>query len=92
MRKLLPAILFFFFAVLGAFSASAQNPVANFTATPLTGCAPLVTHYSDASTGTTIVSREWTFPGGSPSTLAGNSNITNPTVVYLTPGTYSATW
>ena len=91
MRKLLPAFLLCCFAVLGAFTASAQNPVANFTATPLIGCAPLVSHYTDASTGTSIVSREWTFPGGSPATLPGNSNITNPTVVYLTSGTYSAT-
>ena len=29
----------------------AQNPVVNFTATPLTGCAPLVVNFTDQSTG-----------------------------------------
>lgn len=65
---------------------SSQPPVANFSATPTTGCNPLVVEFTDLSTNSPV-SWSWTFPGGSPAT----SNQQNPTVVYSTPGTYNVT-
>ncbi len=66
--------------------ASLQPPVASFTASPSSGCAPLVVTYSDNSQNSPT-SWNWTFPGGSPS----SSTQQNPTVTYATPGSYSAT-
>lgn len=61
-------------------------PVADFSAGPLSGCAPLTVQYTSNSSDNTT-SFNWTFPGGNP----GASTAQNPTVVYQTPGVYSAT-
>ncbi len=61
-------------------------PVAQFTASPSSGCAPLTVQYTDQSQNTPT-SWQWTFPGGLPAT----STDQNPVVTYNTPGTYSAT-
>lgn len=60
-------------------------PVAGFTASNNSGCAPLTVQYTSTSAGAN--SYAWTFPGGSPS----SSTAQNPSVVYNSPGTYSAT-
>ncbi|MDX1913268.1 MAG: PKD domain-containing protein [Saprospiraceae bacterium] len=63
-----------------------NNPNANFTATPTSGCGPLTVQFNNSSSpnaGSFI----WDFPGGSPD----SSNLANPVVVYNTPGTYSVT-
>lgn len=65
---------------------SSQPPVANFSATPTSGCNPLTVEFTDLSTNSPV-SWSWTFPGGSPAT----STQQNPTVVYNTPGTYNVT-
>lgn len=62
------------------------DPTANFTATPTSGCGPLTVQYNNTSSSN-AASYQWTFPGGTP----GTSTVTNPVVVYNTPGTYSAT-
>jgi len=56
-------------------------PVVRFTASPLSGVSPLFVHFTDQSTGT--LSRTWSFGDGS------ISRYTNPTHVYINPGTYS---
>lgn len=61
-------------------------PTADFSAGPQSGCAPLTVQYSNNSSDNTT-SFAWTFPGGNP----GSSTAQNPTVVYATPGVYSAT-
>ncbi|MEZ4910896.1 MAG: PKD domain-containing protein [Saprospiraceae bacterium] len=58
------------------------SPSASFSATPVTGCTPMVVSYANTSTNAT--SFEWQFPGGSPST----STEANPIIVYNTPGIY----
>lgn len=55
---------------------------ANFTATPLNGCSPLVVYFSDQSTGDPA-SWRWDLGNGVISTLK------NPSVTYFNPGTYS---
>jgi gliding motility-associated-like protein len=63
-------------------SAIAQ-PVASFTGTPVSGCAPLVVTFTNTSTGAT--SYNWNL---------GNTVITsqqNPSTTYTTPGTYTVT-
>ncbi|MBI1228398.1 MAG: PKD domain-containing protein [Bacteroidetes bacterium] len=60
-------------------------PVAGFSATNTSGCAPLTVSYTSTSSGAN--SYAWTFPGGTPGTSAAQ----NPTVVYNTAGTYNAT-
>jgi len=66
--------------------ASSQPPVADFTATPTTGCNPMTVDFTDLSTNGPV-SWIWTFPGGSPSV----STQQNPTVVYPNSGTFNVT-
>jgi hypothetical protein len=49
-------------------------------------CSDATWNYADVSTGV-IVSRVWSFPGGTPS----SSTAPNPSVTYATTGTYTAT-
>jgi PKD repeat protein len=63
-------------------TVSGQAPVANFSATPTSGVAPLVVNFTDASSGS-ITSRSWNFGDGSTSTAA------NPSHTYSVPGTYA---
>jgi len=62
-----------------------NSPTANFSATPLSGCAPLVVSFSDISTtgSGTINSWLWDFGNGVTSTAR------NPTTTYTTPGSYT---
>ena len=60
-------------------------PTPNFTTDRSGGCGPVPINYINLSENAT--SFLWTFPGGVPST----STEQNPTVVYNTPGSYSAT-
>ena len=66
--------------------AGALPPVANFTVSPSTGCAPLVVTYTDQSQNSPT-SWNWSFPGGSPA----SSTQPNPVVTYNSPATYNAT-
>ena len=61
-------------------------PVANFSGTPVSGCASLTVNFTDASTNNPT-SWLWTCVGGTPS----SSTQQNPTIVYNTPGTFSVT-
>ena len=60
-------------------------PVADFTFNVVTSCLPGVVQYSDQSSNAN--SRQWSFPGGTPST----STAANPIVTYNSVGTYEAT-
>ncbi|MCX7953562.1 MAG: PKD domain-containing protein [Bacteroidales bacterium] len=55
---------------------------ANFIANPVKGCAPLVVSFQNLSTGN-ITSYFWDFGNGN------YSNLPNPTVNYINPGTYT---
>lgn len=57
-------------------------PVANFSATPLTGTAPSNVLFTDTSTGN-ITARSWTFGDG------GTSTALQPGHTYTTAGTYT---
>ena len=57
-------------------------PTANFTATPVSGTAPLTVNFTSTSSGT-IDTYTWDFGDGTTST------VPNPSKVYSTPGTYS---
>ncbi|MCC7244239.1 MAG: PKD domain-containing protein, partial [Saprospiraceae bacterium] len=61
-------------------------PTAEFSATPLSGCAPLTVVFNNESSSNSTV-YAWQFPGGTPAV----SNQANPTIVYANPGTYSVT-
>jgi PKD repeat protein len=61
-----------------------QPPAADFTASATTICAGESVTFTDLSTNIPNA-WEWTFPGGIPS----SSTEQNPTVTYITPGTYS---
>ncbi|MEO7264230.1 MAG: PKD domain-containing protein, partial [Ferruginibacter sp.] len=74
-------ILLVFVFTSCAFLSQAQL-VANFTATPLSGCAPLLVSFSDLSTGSPT-SWKWDLGNGT------ISFIRNPSVTYFTPGQYS---
>ncbi len=64
-------------------SINAIIPIANFTSSQTTGCAPLVMEFEDASMpeGTEW---NWEFPGGVPST----STERNPVITYPNPGIF----
>jgi PKD repeat protein len=64
-------------------------PLANFTASPTSGCAPLTVNFVDNSifdpnTVTNPTSWNWSFGDGTPS-----STLHNPTHQYTNPGTYT---
>lgn len=65
-------------------TVAAQTPVANFTASPVAGCSPLVVNFADASTGNPTA-WAWDFGNGATSTLK------NPSTTYFTPGSYTVT-
>ncbi|MBS1643523.1 MAG: PKD domain-containing protein [Bacteroidetes bacterium] len=69
--------------LLLSFGLHAQ-PVANFTASPTSGCAPMVVSFTNTSTGSPT-SYSWNFGSAS---IPGSS-LANPTVAYTTPGTYT---
>lgn len=66
-------------------STSPNLPVADFTASPTSGCPGTSVSFTNTSTNAT--SYAWTFTGGSPS----SSSSASPTVTYNTPGTYAVT-
>ncbi len=57
-------------------------PEIHFTATPVTGCAPVVVTFNNTSTADTLSSVRWDFGDGSTSTTL------SPVHTYTTPGTY----
>jgi PKD repeat protein len=61
-------------------------PIASFTYTTTTGCAPLTVQFTSTSSANTT-GYDWIFPGGTPS----SSTVANPVVVYNVPGTYAVT-
>ncbi len=63
-------------------SAPTTPPVANFSATPLSGNAPLTVNFNNNSTGN-ITSRTWNFGDGATSTAV------NPSHVYSAIGDYT---
>ncbi len=67
----------------GGFEVTPPPPTAAFTATPVSGTAPLAVQFTDASIGEGITSRSWTFGDG------GTSNETNPVHTYAAAGTYT---
>lgn len=69
--------LFLFTSVL----AFGQLPVPAFTATPLSGCSPLLVNFTDQSTG--AISWQWDLGNGV------TSNQQNPSTIYTNPGTYT---
>jgi len=60
-------------------------PSADFSVYDMSGCAPYEVFYTDNSSGN-VQTWAWSFPGGNPEM----SSAQNPTVVYDTPGQYSA--
>lgn len=66
--------------------SSTCPPVASFLAPLTSGCVGQAINFEDLSPGT-VSSRNWSFPGGSPST----SSLANPVVTYSSPGLYNIT-
>src|SRR5215471_18925323 len=66
----------------GSVTVTGPRPVANFSASPTSGQAPLTVAFSDASTGK-ITTRMWNFGDGTSSTAQ------SPTHTYSTIGTYT---
>ena len=77
-------VLFCCFYGIGLFSAHAQVPVADFSASTVSGCGPLSVVFKDLSTNTPF-SWTWDFGNGQ------ISNQQNPTISYNAPGTYTVT-
>lgn len=63
-------------------TVTAPPPVANFSATPTSGVAPVTVNFNDASTGS-VTSRSWNFGDGSTSTEV------NPSHTYSAAGSYT---
>jgi gliding motility-associated-like protein len=75
-------VLFVFIYPATASSIFGQTPVANFSASTTSGCAPLTVSFTDQSTGNPT-SWNWQFGNGQLST------IKNPVVTFSQPGTYT---
>ncbi|MFI5141357.1 MAG: PKD domain-containing protein, partial [Bacteroidia bacterium] len=69
--------------LLFSFTVNAQVQ-ANFSGTPLSGCAPLGVTFTDLSTGSPTA-WNWNFGNGN------TSNLQNPGATYSNPGTYTVT-
>ncbi|HWK04041.1 MAG TPA: PKD domain-containing protein [Puia sp.] len=69
---------------IGLFSAHAQVPVADFSASTVSGCASLGVQFTDKSTGSPS---HWTWDFGNGSI----SSRQNPSVTYTTAGVYTVT-
>ncbi|MEM4531105.1 MAG: PKD domain-containing protein, partial [Thermofilaceae archaeon] len=72
------------------------NPVANFSASPTSGCAPLTVTFTDASTpgspnGGAITKWEWDFTNDGSFDRIDKSPPGSFTYTYSSPGTYSVT-
>jgi len=61
----------------------AQVPVASFTTSQDSGCAPLLINFTNTSSG--AISYQWTLGNGN------NSSLQNPSSSYINPGTYTVT-
>ncbi len=77
MKSRITLLSSFFFASLLA-NAQVQ---ANFVGNPLSGCSPLVVHFTDLSTGN-ITQWHWDFGNGA------SSDTVAPVVTFLSPGSY----
>ncbi len=63
----------------------------NFTATPLTGCAPLFVTFQDSTVSdSTLVRWTWTFGDGTPPVVFGPTPV-NPSHEYMLRGNYNVT-
>jgi PKD repeat protein len=62
------------------------KPIAAFSATPLSGTAPLTVKFSDQSIGTSPLTYAWDFNNDG----IIDSTLKNPTYTYTKPGTYKA--
>ena len=61
-------------------SLAQAQPIAQFQADKVSGCAPLIVSFSDSSTGAV----KWSWDTG-----VGTSSLKNPGVFYVNPGTYT---
>lgn len=76
------ACLFIIVLSFGSYSKAFGQPQANFTASPLSGCSPIVVNFTDQSTGSPTQWR-WDLGNGVISFLQ------NPSATYFNPGTYN---
>lgn len=80
--------MYLYFLLMAAAATPIQKafaqPVASFTASPLSGCAPLVVNFTDNSTGG-ATAWNWNLGNGT------QSSLQNPSTTYINPGTYSIT-
>src|SRR5215471_8252129 len=67
---------------LGSYSYCYAQPHANFSASPLSGCSPIVVNFTDQSTGNPT---QWKWDLGN----GVISFLQNPSATYFTPGTYN---
>ncbi len=84
MRKSGYTICFFYLLLLLSAAGKGQAPSANFIASQVSGCSPLIVSYQDLSVGNPT-QWNWNFGNGNSSTLQ------HPTATYFTPGTYTVT-
>ncbi len=82
MRKL--GLVLYCLLQLWLSSAQAQAPVTNFSASPTSGCGPLVVQFTDNSTNNPVF-WNWDFGNGQ------QSSSQNPVVTYAAAGTYTVT-
>lgn len=69
----------------GGFTSPSSGPIARFQADTTQGCAPVVVHFVDQSTGS-IVSRYWDFGNGN---HIRYDSLVNPSATYINPGYYN---
>ncbi|MGZ4030270.1 MAG: PKD domain-containing protein [Bacteroidia bacterium] len=77
--------ILFFLIGIAAFSADLSAQLsANFSASPIKGCTPLIVNFNDLSTGGPT---SWSWAFGNSNT----ANTANPAATYTAPGVYSVT-
>jgi len=84
MKKLYLSFLMIAIAITCPVLKTFAQPAAAFSASPLTGCAPLVVNFTDNSDGSPTA-WDWDLGNGTLSALK------NPSTTYINPGTYTVT-
>ena len=81
-----------FILLVAVSSGFAQVPVANpISATPISGCPPLLVSFNGSATGPGVITYNWNFGGIPPNVSKATSNKQNDIVIFNTPGTYTVT-
>src|SRR5215831_12399541 len=82
LTRLWVCLIFFIALSLGSYSYAYAQPQANFSASPVSGCSPIIVNFTDQSSGNPT---QWKWDLGN----GVISFLQNPSATYFSAGTYN---